>query len=201
MQPMSWPNRVTILRILLIGPFVVALLHLQDAKFGELARYLALAIYVLMAISDGLDGYLARKLKQESALGRFLDPLADKVLVFCSVVLLAHPRTQIPSIPLPATVAVIAVAKDLIVILGFCVIYFATSKAYIDPRGWGKWCTATQLVMVVVILLSPDLPSWLQGVPRLLWWVASGLAIATAIHYCRLGVLFMSRQEQVEKGS
>ena len=119
MYRVSWPNRITIARILLVGPFVVALLHLQDAVWHEWARYWALLTFALMAISDGLDGYLARRLHEESAVGRFLDPLADKLLIFCSVILLAHPSTQVPGIRLPSTAAVIAVGKDVIVVLGF----------------------------------------------------------------------------------
>lgn len=192
---LSWPNRVTMTRILLIGPFVVALLHLQDARWAELARWSAVVVFILMAISDGLDGYLARRLHAESALGRFLDPLADKLLILCSVVLLAHPGTDVRGMLLPSTVAVIAIGKDLIIVVGFCIIYFITSRVYIDCRRSGKWCTAVQLVMVISILLSPNLPGPLRWLPEVLWWAASVLAVVAVIHYFKLGVHFVSHHE------
>ncbi len=196
MYRINWPNRITITRILLIGPFVVSLLNLQDPAWGGYARWGAVAVFALMALSDGLDGFLARRLHQESAAGRFLDPLADKLLILCSVVLLANEETTIHGAKLPSTVAVIAVAKDLIVVLGFCIIYFTTSRTYIDPRGWGKWCTTVQLLTVISILLYPNLPHGLERLPRVLWWTASVLAIATVIQYYQLGRRFIAEHEK-----
>lgn len=192
MYTLSWPNRVTMSRILLVGPFVVALLHLQDPKWGELARWAAVVVYALMAISDGLDGYLARRLKAESALGRFLDPLADKLVVLCSVVLLAREGTGVSGMLLPSTVAVVAIGKDLVIVVGFCLIYIITSKVYIEARPAGKWCTATQLLMVIAVLLSPNLPGPLKWGPVLLWWAASILAVVVVIQYFKMGLHFVS---------
>jgi len=196
MYKLTWPNRITILRILLTAPFVVALLHLQDAQWGEVARRLAVAVFLIMAISDGLDGYLARRLKQESAAGRFLDPLADKLLILLSVLLLGHEGTHVVGAMLPATVAVIAIGKDLVVILGFCIIYFTTSRLYIEPCRLGKWCTTFQLLMVIAILISPELPAWLSRLPKVLWWSASALACAAAVHYFQRGRRFLAQYEQ-----
>jgi len=195
MHKISWPNRITIIRILLVGPFVVMLLHLQEPQWGERARWSALAIFAVMTLSDGLDGYLARRLQEQSAAGRFLDPLADKLVILCSVILLAREGTQVKGALLPPTVAVIAVGKDLIVLLGFCIIYFTTSRAYIDPRGLGKWCTLMQLSMVISVLLSPNLPGILVWLPAVLWWSASLLAIATVVHYFQLGRSFIAEHE------
>jgi len=200
MHRISWPNRITIARILLIGPFVVALLHLQDPGWSHSARWAALGIFAIMAISDWLDGFLARRLKEESAVGRFLDPLADKLLVLFSVVLLANNGTHVTGMLLPSTVTVIAVGKDLIVILGFCIIYFGTGRVYIDPRGSGKLCTTLQLLMVIAILLSPSVPDLFSIASRVLWWCASLLAVATVVHYFQLGRLFVARHEIGEEG-
>lgn len=195
MYKLSWPNRVTMARILLVGPFVVALMHLQDGRWGELARWSAVLVFALMAVSDSLDGYLARRLKAESALGQFLDPLADKLVILCSVILLARPDTGVAGMLLPSTVAVIAVGKDLVIVVGFCLIYIITSRVYIEARPLGKWCTATQLVMIITILLSPNLPGPLKWLPVLLWWAASLLAVAVVVQYFRMGLYFVSGQE------
>jgi len=195
----NWPNRITILRLLLVGPFVVAILSLQDERWGQWPRYCALIIFALMAVTDGLDGYLARKLNQETVLGRFLDPLADKVLILSSVLLLAHQGTHVEGAMIPSTVAVIAIGKDLVVLIGFCIIYIVTSQVYIDPQSLGKWCTTFQLSMVIAILLSPDLPKELGFLPRALWWIASGLAVAAIIQYYRLGRNYLSEFESADK--
>ena len=86
-------------------------------------------------------------------------------------------------------------------VIGFCVIYFLTTCVYIDPRGWGKCCTAIQLVAVVTTLLSPDLPAWFSLCPKVLWGVASFLAVATVLHYFQIGMHFIHRHEEEEKQS
>lgn len=195
MLQMTWPNRLTVARILLIGPFVISLLNLQDAQWHDVARRTAVAIFFVMAVTDGLDGYLARRLKQETAAGKFLDPVADKLLILFSAVLLAHEGTTVPGARLPATVAVVAVGKDIIVIVGFCIIYFTTSKILIRPNLIGKWCTAFQLGMVIAILLSPDLPAWMRLLPKVFWWIATVLAVLTIITYFQTGRRFIARHE------
>lgn len=199
MQKLSWPNRLTLARILLVAPFVVMLFNVQDPDWGDSARYAALAIFAVMAVSDGLDGYLARRLKQETAIGRFLDPVADKLLILCSVALLAHHDTHVPGCQVPHYVAVLVIGKDLIILLGFCIVYLTTTQVYINPRLSGKLCTSFQLLMVIAVLLSPDLPDALAGLPRLLWWVASVLAVVTVIHYFQLGRRFVAQYEQSQE--
>ncbi len=192
MYQLNWPNRITLARIILVAPFVACLLHLQDELWGQWSRYGALAIFALMAASDGLDGYLARRWNQQTAVGRLLDPLADKLLIFFAVILLANEGTHVSGKILPPEVAVIAIGKDLFVLLGFCILYFATSRTYVDPRGWGKACTVSQLAMVISILLYPDLPASLSRLPDVLWWLASILAIITSVHYFQLGRYFIA---------
>ncbi len=191
----SWPNRISIARILLVGPFVVALLHLQDPAWGQRARWSALIVFAVMSISDALDGFLARRLHQESAVGRFLDPLADKILILCSVILLANEGTHVSGAVLPSTVAVIAVGKDVIVVLGFAILYMATSQTYINPQRIGKWCTMVQLLMVISILMSPNFPASLKWVPAAFWWAASVLAVVTVVHYFQMAKRFLAHHE------
>lgn len=195
MYRMSWPNRITLLRILLIGPFVVALLSLQDPTRGDIARWSALGIFAAMAVSDGLDGYLARRFKQETALGRFLDPLADKILVLCSVILLAHEGTHVTGMKLPPWVAVMAVGKDIIVLTGFCVVYLITSRVFIHPRLPGKLCTTLQLLMIIAILLSPDLPEAFRWLAPAAWWAASITAAVAIIDYFHLAQYTIDQHE------
>ena len=84
---LGWPNRITLGRMLLVGPFVVCLLNMDEPGRNWL-RWAAVGIFAAMAVSDLLDGYLARRLHDESPLGKFLDPLADKLLITAAVLIL-----------------------------------------------------------------------------------------------------------------
>jgi CDP-diacylglycerol--glycerol-3-phosphate 3-phosphatidyltransferase len=189
MIALSWPNWVTAVRILLIGPFVICLLNLQ---VWSAARWAALTMFGLMAASDVLDGFLARHLRSHTPLGKFLDPLADKLLVICTVIALAAPGSSVPGKVLPNWVVVAAVGKDLVVVLGFVLIYLTTGRTFVCPRVVGKACTGVQFAMVVAVLLWPNLPSPLRRVPDVLWWAATVLAVMAAIDYIRLGMQFVS---------
>ena len=196
---LSWPNRITLLRILLIVPYVRLMLQLNDEAAGPWPRRIALLLFVIMALSDGLDGYLARRLNCSTTLGRFLDPLADKLLITCSCLLLALPATAIPDLRLPLTVVVIIIGKDIYTALGFLMIYLITHGMKIVPQFAGKLSTTIQLCMVSAILLAPDiLPHFgpwrylVQG----LWWSAGALALLTLIIYTRRGVRHVLEYEQ-----
>jgi CDP-diacylglycerol--glycerol-3-phosphate 3-phosphatidyltransferase len=199
MTKLSWPNRITITRILLIAPFVVCLLHLQDPLYAPWPRYAALAIFALMAISDGLDGYLARRLQQRTRLGAFLDPMADKLLITCAMVMLGYAGTSVVGKKIPDIVVVAAIAKDLLVIVGFMIIFFMSGQALVRPRLSGKACTAVQLLTVLSVLLWPDLPPWLTYLPDTLWWLSLVLAVVAALDYVREGGQFLNSQGTIRQ--
>ncbi len=188
---LNWPNRITIARIVLVAPLVICLLNLNGGWAGW--RHLALAVFALMAVSDAIDGFLARLLKEETPLGRFLDPVADKLLVACAVILLAIEATAVPHFRLPSWVPVIALGKDVLTLIGFGMVYATTGEFLVKPRIWGKACTTVQLLLVAYVLLAPDLPvdsRWLQLVFRFFFLLASGLAIVALIDYVRIGNRF-----------
>lgn len=185
---LTWPNRITLARILLIAPFVICVLQISAG--GTKWRHAALALFVLMAISDVLDGFLARRLNQETPLGRFLDPVADKLLIVSTVVLLCNEATAVPGFRIPSWVAVIAVGKDILTVTGFLVLFTVTGKLHIKPRIWGKLCTLLQLLMVAAALLAPDLPALVGGGLPSLWLAASALAVIAILDYVRIGGQF-----------
>ncbi|KPK76029.1 MAG: hypothetical protein AMJ79_08675 [Phycisphaerae bacterium SM23_30] len=199
---MSWPNRITVARIMLIVPFVIAMLHLNDPQYSPWSRYGALAIFLLMAFSDALDGFLARRLNSATPLGSFLDPLADKLLIICTCLLLSAGPTAVSGMELPSAVVVIIIGKDLFTVLGFVIIYLVTSEVTISPAKTGKLSTDLQLAMVIAILISPDVMRVFGGfkyVVHLLWWAAAAVAVATTIVYTRLGSRILNEYEQRQK--
>lgn len=193
----NWPNRITIARIVLVVPLVICLLNL-NADWPHWRR-LALGLVLIMAISDGLDGYLARRLREETPLGRFLDPVADKLLIVCAAVLLAVESTAVPGFKLPSWVPAIALGKDVLLLIGFGLVYATTGEFFIQPRIWGKACTLIQLVMIGSCLLGPDLAPVLQRGWPVVYWLASGSAIVAIGDYLRIGNRFAAEHHAKEQ--
>ena len=198
---LSWPNRISILRLLLVAPFVILLLN--QRQWGHAARYLGLGIFLVMAFSDLLDGVLARRLNSKTRLGSILDPLADKTLIIFSVLLLARQDSAVPGAKLPNWVVVAVIAKDLWVIVGFVVVYLVTDRFRVRPTLAGKAATAGQLMMVICVLLAPELNALGYGrlrVGGLLVRVAScavvGLSLLAIIAYTRLGLSFVVEEQK-----
>lgn len=200
---LSLASRITILRILLIAPFVSFMLKTNDPALTpgaqDAMRYVSIVIFLIMAISDGIDGYLARRKRQVTKLGAFLDPVADKLLMICACLLLASEKGHVREFLLPPTVVVLIIGKDLFLLIGFTTVYFITSKIHIAPVFIGKLATALQLSMVAGILIAPEvsgiLPGWIWFL-RLLWWSAAGTAILATLIYIRNGSRYIEQYEQ-----
>ncbi|MFH1719964.1 MAG: CDP-alcohol phosphatidyltransferase family protein [Planctomycetota bacterium] len=200
---LNWATRITIFRVLMIIPFVSFMLKINDPAFGDAARnamrYGATLVFLLMAISDGVDGYLARRKNQITKLGAFLDPIADKLLITCACLLLASERGHVENFRLPPTVVVLIIGKDLFLLIGFVIVYLITTKIHIHPVFIGKLATALQLSMVAGILIAPEvsgfLPGWIWFL-RSLWWSAAGAAILATLIYIRDGSRYIEAYEQ-----
>ncbi|MCD4830987.1 MAG: CDP-alcohol phosphatidyltransferase family protein [Anaerohalosphaeraceae bacterium] len=183
-------NRVTVIRILLIVPFVICMLKINEPETGHIMRYIALGIFLVMALSDAYDGYVARRKNEVTKLGSFLDPMADKLLMTCACILLTVKRTAVAGFVLPPTVVVLIIGKDLFLLLGFMVLYFMTFQIKIFPASIGKIATALQLTMVAAILIAPETSLLFEGwiwFLRALWWSAAGTAIIATLIYIQAG--------------
>ncbi|MFA5292083.1 MAG: CDP-alcohol phosphatidyltransferase family protein [Phycisphaerae bacterium] len=191
-------NRVTIFRILLIIPFVICMLKVNHPGTGTTMRYVSLLLFMIMALSDAYDGYIARKKKQVTRLGSFLDPMADKILMACACVLLSINATKIDDFQLPPTVAVLIIGKDLFLLLGFLILYFLTFQVKIFPAYIGRVATVLQLTMVAAILIAPEVSKALTGwiwFLRFLWWSAAGTAIIATLIYIHAGTRYIEQFE------
>ena len=179
------------------------MLKINDAELNEAmrhtARYVATIIFLAMALSDAFDGYLARRKKQVTRFGAFLDPIADKLLITCACLLLASQRGRVEGFLLPPTVVVLIIGKDLFLLIGFVIVYFITSQIRIAPVLIGKIATALQLSMVTAVLIAPEvssfLPIWIWFL-RVLWWSAAGTAILATLIYIRKGSRYIEEYEQ-----
>ncbi len=200
---LNWANRITILRILLLVPFVSCMLKINDPALGEAAhhgmRYGAIVIFLAMAASDIIDGVIARRNRQMTKLGSFLDPLADKLLMTCACLLLASRRAGVAGFLLPPTVVVLIIGKDMFLLIGFVVVYFITSQIRIVPVFIGRVATVLQSSMVTGILIAPEVSAFVPGwiwLLRVLWWSAATAAIAATLVYIRTGSRYIEEYEQ-----
>jgi cardiolipin synthase len=173
-------NCLTVLRLILIPVFVTTIYY---------QRFLwALAIFFAAAVTDGLDGLVARSLNQKTQLGAILDPMADKLLLVTAFIVLSLPRfTLTPPIPFWLTVTVIS--RDVFIVLGALVINIVTGFSRFRPSVPGKINTLVQLVTVIFFLCANAFnfyPQYLIGV----YYLTLGMAIFSGLHY----IFYANRQ-------
>lgn len=177
---MSIPNYLTLLRILLTPIFFITLISYTPEK--EWLRLVALAIFALAALTDALDGLLARFLQQRTALGQMLDPLADKILLVSAYIGLLF----VPTLPFrPALwITITIIFRDLILLFGFLTLNFAAIKIEVLPNTWGKLTTASQMLLLCFILLE-----WPLAIP--LAYLTVTFTIVSGIIYITRGLKFL----------
>lgn len=176
---MTIPNMITLARMALVPGFLVCIIydHLQ----------ISLAIFILAALTDALDGYLARRLQQESQLGLYLDPLADKLL--CAVSYLSLALIGL----VPAWLAVVVLFKDLFIGMGITIIFLAGQTPQAAPTRWGKGTTFLQAVAIGMAMLWAVLGRETTGL-GVLFWLTGVLTVLSGSHYILQGF------RQIEEG-
>lgn len=161
---MNLPNKLTIFRVILIIPFVVLLLMGYD--------WISLGIFVLASLTDLIDGKIARKYGLVTNFGKFMDPLADKILV-CSALICLIQLERIP-----AWVVIVIIAREFI-ISGFRLIA-SDNDVVIAANMWGKYKTTFQMIMVILMLAN--IPA-LQLLTDIVMWIATALTIISLVDY------------------
>ena len=182
---------LTMLRLLLL-PVFLWLILLDEGQSKLPHRWWAIAVFGVMAVTDKLDGYLARKLNQTSKIGTILDPVADKLLVACSVILLSFDWVATPRYRIPLPVVATIYGSYLIVAGGTLVLLAVVGRVSIAPRPLGKVGTALQLVLVLLTLIAPSLPPLaadaMHNMLVFLWWAVPILAAVTCADYVLQGI-------------
>ena len=182
---MTWtlPNKLTMLRIILVPFFVAALLYENGDETAF--RILALVIFLVASFTDLLDGKIARKYNLVTNFGKFMDPLADKLLV-CSALICLVQLEQ-----LPAWVVIIIISREFI-ISGFRLVA-ADQGIVIAASMWGKSKTVSQMISIVLLILNFD-----DGLPGILTFVSvivmTVLTVVSLVDY-----LMKNRQVLTEK--
>jgi cardiolipin synthase (CMP-forming) len=164
-------NKISTFRILIVPFFIACFIYYsQDPVSKDYLRFVALGIFVLGVVSDAVDGYIARKSKQQSPAGLILDPLGDKLLLMSAYICLYLAPLEIK---FPLTVILVVISRDLLILLGAVVIFIVKQKINIFPTRWGKLTTTFQMLSIISVILqwkfSPVL--WITAV---LFTVISG---------------------------
>ena len=169
----SIPNILTIIRILLTPLFVIMLLR------GLYA--MALLVFAVAGISDGLDGFIARYFNQRTPLGAWLDPIADKLLLVSAYVGLAIFGV------IPAWIAVVVIARDVIITMGIVVLTLTEKKYEVRPSIVSKCTTTAQIITVMLSLFDPG-QTKLTGLHPPILWLTAVLTILSGLHYIFIGM-------------
>ena len=163
---MNWPTLITSVRILLVPVFAITYLAPSSATY-----LVSAALFSLAALTDWLDGYLARRLKQETRFGAFLDPVADKIIVVTAILLLiGHHATPLLTVP-----GIIIVGRELVITALREWMAEINRRGLVEVAWLGKVKTTLQMMAVIVLLAGPPLPrgAWV--------WLGYGLMYAAAI--------------------
>lgn len=176
---MNLPNKLTLLRIALI-PIMMGFLLIQfRGDYSYYAQFFALVIFIIAAITDGLDGYLARKQKSVTKFGKLFDPLADKLLISAALIAFVD-MGKISAWPV-----LIIIGREFAV-TGLRVLA-AAEGVVISASSLGKVKTMLQILAVIVVMLHPQLVYFPELVPPLLLWLAVAATLYSGFDYYAKG--------------
>ncbi len=168
---MNLPNKLTVLRVIMIPFFVFFML--TDVA-GEASKYIALALFCVASFTDFLDGNIARKRNLVTNFGKFMDPLADKLLVCSALICL------IPLGKLETWIVLVIIAREFI-ISGFRLVA-SDSGIVIAASYWGKFKTVSQMTMIILLILGFDNVIF-HTITEIVKWIAVVLTIVSLVDY------------------
>jgi cardiolipin synthase len=184
----SLPNLLTLSRILVI-PVFVTLFYVE----GDISNWLACIVFSLAGLTDFLDGYFARTLSQQSRLGRFLDPVADKLVVSAAILMLvAFDRiwglTILPALVILCRELLVSGLRE----------FLASLSVSLPVSRLAKWKTAIQMVAIGFLIVGDAGPDWLYVVTvgDIGLWTAASLTLVTGYDYLRAGLHHMTLEER-----
>jgi len=180
---MNFANKVSIFRIITIPFFLSIVLYYSPQR--DFLRFIALGVFLLAAISDFIDGYIARVKGQKTKFGSIIDPLADKLLLITSFICLYTKNNIHPTALLPLWVILTVISRDVIILLGAIIIYLMKQDLNVNPSVFGKFTTFSQMGTIIAFLLRLDFVN-------IIWNIAVVFTIISGIDYLRKGVLILN---------
>ncbi|MEP9410368.1 MAG: CDP-alcohol phosphatidyltransferase family protein [Candidatus Brocadia sp.] len=174
-------NKISLSRIFFIPPLVFCITQVQHNNHY---RYVCLFIMLVIGLSDMLDGYLARKRNEITNLGRYLDPVADKLVLVVSCIILSSDRIW-PEPRFPNWIPTVIVCRDLLLVFGTVALLLITGRMDCQPTILGKAATGLQIIAIISVLIGNHIP-----LPALIviWWVAVIFTFISGLMYMYRGV-------------
>lgn len=173
------PNMLTVFRMVLIPVFVTLLFYQRFV--------LALAVFVIAGLTDGLDGLFARRFGQESQLGTVLDPIADKLMLVTAFIVLSmrsvFPQPLPSHLPVPFWVTVTVISRDVFIIVGAAAINVMTGFRGFRPSWLGKLNTNVQIVGITAIMFAASVPYYTGLYLPTVYAAVFTLALLSGLHY------------------
>lgn len=181
-QKLTLANRITVIRILGVPVFILLIIRylraLNEGQHDPGFRWAALILFILIAATDALDGYLARSRNEITTLGKMLDPLADKALNLSALILLTRPSIPALNPQFPVELSLLVISRDVILIVGAFLVHHEHGKVHITPRLSGKLATVALMLAIIYILFQGP------ALPFTIWvWITGGLVSLSAIQY------------------
>jgi cardiolipin synthase len=173
MSTFTAANQLTLLRMLLIPAFVILVIY------GQLGW--ALVIFAVAGLTDGLDGLLARRTGQNTSLGAWLDPMADKLLLVTTFVVLTWPGLGLKN-PLPVWLTILIISRDVVIVLTVAIVNLAIGPRTFRPSIYGKVATATYILTAVVAMLFNYL-GYHSVIVDLFIWASLAITLVSGLHY------------------
>ena len=173
------PNILTILRIIVIPAFITCMLY---------ERYdYALYLFAFAALTDKLDGFIARRLNEKTEFGTFLDPLADKFMLVSAFILLAIKKL------IPLWLVIMAISRDIIVVTGWFIIFLITKDSKVETLPTGKLAIASQFLLICFFLLhiNYDILDFME-MPFI--FITAILTVLSGLHYIHRGLKITSAE-------
>lgn len=178
------PNQLTVLRMAFV-PVLVLLIAYGDWGW-------AILIFLAAGVTDMLDGLLARRFGRKTALGTFLDPIADKLLLVSSFIMLTFGSLDL-TVRIPLWLTIPVIGRDLILVLSVLIINLTVGRRIFPPSVLGKATTVSQLVLILMVLASNFFHRELPGVPVVIYLVLA-LTVASGLHYMVQGMSLIGRE-------
>jgi len=176
---MNLANRISVFRILLVPVIVASLVYYHPSR--DWLRFLALGLFAAGVVSDALDGYVARRQRQQTQLGTILDPIADKTLILATLITCSVVHGLPAWMRVPAWFNLVVISRDVLLIAGAIVLFAIQGRWSVQPSRLGKWTTAVQMAVIPTVLLGLPIKT-----PLLV--AAAVLTVCSAVGYVRTGV-------------
>lgn len=177
---MNLPNILTLTRVLMIPLFVIFIIN---NHFGW-----ALITFVIAGITDGVDGLIARITHQRTELGAYLDPIADKLLLFSAFITLAIIEV------IPSWLVVIVITRDVIILVGFFVMFLTNYHPKINPSLLSKMTTVFQILTIVLVLFAGYYPVFKQ-ISMIAIYGTAVMTVLSGAHYIYIGTRILNEKK------